>query len=279
MGLAKNEGLTVFVIGHVTKEGALAGPRVLEHMVDAVLSFEGDGHHHHRLLRALKNRFGATNELGVFEMTSDGLREVSNPSEIFLEDRGGELMGSVIFPALEGTRPLLCEVQALTSSSHMAMPRRTSLGIDNQRVHMLAAVLDKHLDLGLSSQDVFVNVVGGLRITEPAADLAIAAALYSSARFSEIPRDAVFFGEIGLTGEVRATLFAEERLKEAVKLGFKIAYLPASTQKHLQKSSLAKDLKLHWISSVRDLNRELKGGPRKKSTSPSAPPRREENLF
>lgn len=257
MSLAKSQGITVFIIGHVTKEGNLAGPRVLEHMVDTVLSFEGDGHHQYRLLRALKNRFGATNELGVFEMASLGLREVENPSEIFLEDHGDQRIGAAIFPALEGSRPMLCEVQALTSFSLMANPRRTAVGVDLNRVHMLAAVLDKFVGMELAREDVFVNVVGGLRLSEPASDLAVAAALWSSKSFRELPRAAVFFGELGLTGEIRSVIFAEDRLKEAVKLGFKSAYLPAANRRQLKDSPLMNQIRCHWLNDLTHLARQL----------------------
>lgn len=257
MGLAKAHGITVFIIGHVTKEGNLAGPRVLEHMVDTVLSFEGDGHHHYRLLRALKNRFGATNELGVFEMATVGLREVDNPSAVFLEEHGENRVGAAIFPALEGSRPMLCEVQALTSYSPMAMPRRTAVGVDINRVHMLAAILDKFISMELSHEDVFINVVGGLRITEPAGDLAVAAALWSSKSFRELPRGAVFIGELGLTGEIRSAVFVEDRLKEALKLGFKTAYLPAVNRRQLKDSPILKDMNCKWMADMPELARQL----------------------
>lgn len=261
MSLAKAHGITVFIIGHVTKDGSLAGPRVLEHMVDTVLSFEGDGHHHYRLLRALKNRFGATNELGVFEMAGVGLKEVSNPSALFLEERSEARVGAAIFTALEGSRPLLVEVQALTNSSPMANPRRTALGLDLNRVHMLAAVLDKFVDMDLAHEDIFVNVVGGLRLTEPSCDLAIAAALWSSKYFRVLPTGSVFLGEIGLTGEIRAAVFVEDRLKEAAKLGFTTAFLPASSQRSLQDSKILKELKCHWLRDVKELVHALATGP------------------
>ena len=255
MGLAKGTGTSVFLIGHVTKEGQIAGPKVLEHMVDTVLSFEGDMSHQFRLLRALKNRFGATHELGVFTMDTSGLNEVENPSELFLEERGSRLIGSAVFASMEGTRPLLCEVQALTTSTPMPMPRRTSLGFDVNRVHLLVAVLNKHLGLKLSQADVFINVVGGLRLVEPAADLAVAAALISTETGTELEAKICFFGEIGLTGEVRAVSFAESRLKEAAKLGFSSFVAPASNRKHL--SELPEQLKkqIIWIKEVHDLMR------------------------
>lgn len=259
MNLAKVKGISVFLIGHVTKEGGLAGPKVLEHMVDTVLSFEGDAHYPFRLLRALKNRFGATQELGVFQMASEGLKEVPNPSEFFLSERGSDVMGSAIFPAIEGSRPLLCEIQALTSSTPMSMPRRTALGFDVNRVHMLLAVLDKHLDMEFARNDIFINVVGGLKLTEPAADLAVAAALISSQTRQELSRSMCFFGEIGLTGEVRAVSFFEDRLREGQKLGFQRFIVPASNRKHLTKS-FPKDsaLELTWVENVLGLLKSLK---------------------
>ncbi|MCB0341819.1 MAG: DNA repair protein RadA [Pseudobdellovibrionaceae bacterium] len=258
MALAKGQNMSVFVIGHVTKEGSIAGPKTLEHMVDTVLSFEGDNSHQFRLLRALKNRFGATNELGVFQMNSQGLEEVENPSELFLEERGTDLQGSVVFAAMEGTRPLLCEVQCLTSPSPMAMPRRTSLGFDTNRVHLLVAVLDKHLDLELSRSDVFVNVVGGLRLSEPAADLAVAAAMVSTSSHREINAHACFFGEVGLTGEIRAVTFADSRLKEAEKLGFRYFVLPASNKKHLRQLERELSGEIFWLKHISELPRCLK---------------------
>ncbi len=233
MNLAKGHGISVFVIGHVTKEGQIAGPKVLEHMVDSVLSFEGDKTHAFRLLRALKNRFGATHELGVFSMDSRGLVEVTNPSELFLEERGDKLIGSAVYCSMEGSRPLLCEVQALTVSTNMAMPRRTAIGFDTNRVHLLAAVLNRHLSLKLAQSDVFINVVGGLRLEEPAADFAVAAALVSSETGKELDAKTCFFGEIGLTGEARAVPFAESRVREAKKLGFERLIVPYSNKKQL----------------------------------------------
>lgn len=233
MNLAKGHGISIFVIGHVTKEGQIAGPKVLEHMVDTVLSFEGDKTHAFRLLRALKNRFGATHELGVFSMDSRGLVEVSNPSELFLEERGDKLIGSAVYCSMEGSRPLLCEVQALTVSTTMAMPRRTAIGFDTNRVNLLAAVLNRHLNLRLANSDLFINVVGGLHLDEPAADFAVAAALISSETGQELDAKTCFFGELGLTGEARAVPFAESRLREAKKLGFERLVVPYSNKKQL----------------------------------------------
>lgn len=260
MGLAKGGGISVFLIGHVTKEGNIAGPKVLEHMVDTVLAFEGDLSHQFRLLRALKNRFGATHELGVFQMDGRGLAEVDNPSELFLEERGSTLIGSTVFASIEGTRPLLCEVQALTSFTPMPAPRRTSLGFDVNRVHLLTAVLNKHLNMKLANADVFINVVGGLKLMEPAADLAVAAALISTETGVEVDAKTCFFGEIGLTGEVRAVSFVEARLREADKLGFTTFVAPSSNQKHLADIEPALKKKIRWVRDVHDVLKIL-GGP------------------
>lgn len=257
--LAKTKNISVVIIGHVTKDGSLAGPRVLEHMVDTVLAFEGDNHQMFRLLRALKNRFGATNELGVFQMGGEGLTEVSNPSQFFLEERKESRFGSAVFAAMEGSRPLLCEIQALTNSTQMPSPRRTSLGIDINRVHMLLAVLDKHTSLNFSSREVYANVVGGLRLGEPASDLALAAALISSECEAALPASACFFGEVGLTGEVRACNFAEERVREALKLGFKQIFLPDSNRKNF-KANQVKDLV--FVKQLTELEKLLAPGGR-----------------
>lgn len=253
MTLAKAKGITVLLIGHVTKDGNLAGPKVLEHMVDTVLSFEGDSSHHYRLLRSLKNRFGATHELGVFTMATEGLKEVTNPSELFLEERSEQRVGSSVFASIEGSRPLLCEVQALAMATPMANPRRTALGLDVNRVHLLVAVLTKNLPLQLTQSDVFVNVVGGLKILEPAADLAVAASLISSDREVSLPLQCVFAGELGLTGEVRAVPFADLRIKEAVKLGFERFVLPKANQKHLKGLDKSLSQNIRWVGHVSDL--------------------------
>lgn len=265
MGLAKTDGITVILIGHVTKEGNIAGPKVLEHMVDCVLSFEGDLSHNFRLLRSLKNRFGATHELGVFQMNSLGLEEVTNPSELFLEERGESLIGSAVYASMEGSRPLLCEVQALTLSSPMAMPRRTSIGIETNRLHLLTAVLDRHLEMKLNHSDIFINVVGGLRLNEPSSDLAVAAAILSTESRREIEAKAVFFGEIGLTGEVRAVSFAELRLREADKLGFEHFIVPASNKKHLEDFKLGPGKRISWVRNVRELSKLIHTPPPKRS--------------
>jgi DNA repair protein RadA/Sms len=262
MSLAKTKGVAVILIGHVTKDGSLAGPRVLEHMVDTVLAFEGDHHQQFRLLRALKNRFGATNELGVFQMAGDGLREVPNPSEFFLEERRESRFGSSVFAAMEGSRPLLCEIQALSTSTPLPSPRRTAIGIEVNRVHMLAAVLEKHTGLSFVHRDIYANVVGGLKISEPAVDLAMVAALVSSELQVALPAHSCFFGEVGLTGEVRGASLVAERVKEAVKLGFKKIFLPASNQRYLNEKDF-KDAQFVWIKEVRDLESLFSGGVRR----------------
>jgi len=226
MGLAKSRGLAVFLVGHVTKEGAIAGPRVLEHLVDTVLYFEGERHATYRVLRAVKNRFGSTNEIGVFEMTGRGLAEVANPSAVFLAERPRGAAGSVIVPALEGTRPLLLELQALVTPAPFGTPRRTVLGADYNRVCLLLAVLEKRAGFPLQTQDVFVNVAGGARCQEPAADLGIVLAAASSYADRPLPVDVVVLGEVGLTGEIRGVGGLEPRLAEAAALGFTSAVVP-----------------------------------------------------
>jgi DNA repair protein RadA/Sms len=223
---AKHTGTAVLLIGHVTKEGALAGPRVLEHMVDTVLYFEGDGNSRYRAIRAVKNRYGAVNELGVFAMTDKGLREVSNPSAIFLSRHEKPVPGSVVTVTREGTRPLLVEVQALVDGSHLANPRRVAVGLDQNRLAMLLAVLHRHAGIATYDQDVFINVVGGVRINETAADLALILAVISSLQNSPVPEGLVVFGEIGLAGEIRPILNGPERLQEAAKHGFRQAIVP-----------------------------------------------------
>jgi DNA repair protein RadA/Sms len=225
--VAKKRGITVILVGHVTKEGQIAGPRVVEHMVDTVLYFEGDRGHQFRILRAVKNRFGATDEIGVFEMRDSGLAEVPNPSALFLGQRAHGVPGTVVFAGMEGTRPLLVEIQALVAPSSLATPRRAVVGWDSGRLAMVMAVLEARCGLALAGRDVYLNVAGGLRVQEPAADLAVAAALVSSAADVPVPDGSVIFGEIGLTGEVRPVSQAEQRLKEAAKLGFERAIVPA----------------------------------------------------
>jgi DNA repair protein RadA/Sms len=232
---AKQSGTTVFLVGHVTKEGALAGPRVLEHMVDTVLYFEGDPGNRFRVIRAFKNRFGAVNELGVFAMTETGLKEVKNPSAIFLSRYEEDMPGTVVMVMREGSRPLLVEVQALVDESHLSAPRRVAVGMEGNRLAMLLAVMHRHGGVAVFNQDVFVNMVGGLRLTETAGDLAVALAVASSYRDRPIPRDWIAFGELGLSGEVRPVQNGEERLREAAKHGFKHAVVP---QKNIPKGGV-----------------------------------------
>ena len=238
MTLAKGLGIATFLVGHVTKEGALAGPRVLEHLVDTVLYFEGERHHAYRILRAVKNRFGSTNEIGVFEMAEGGLVEVKNPSGFFLAERPVEAPGSVVVSSLEGTRPVLLELQALVAHAAIGTPRRTVLGADYNRVCLLLAVLEKRAGVPLGSQDVFVNVAGGGRVTEPAADLGIVVAAASSYMDRAVPGDVLVVGEVGLTGEVRAVAGLELRLREAAALGFRRAIVPRSNVLEPTKVSL-----------------------------------------
>lgn len=229
--VAKKRGIALLLVGHVTKEGAIAGPRVLEHMVDTVLYFEGERGHQFRILRGVKNRFGPTDEIGVFEMTEGGLMEVANPSALFLSDRQDDVSGACVFAGVEGTRPVLVEIQALVAPSPFGTPRRAVVGWDSNRLAMVTAVLEARCGLSLAGNDVFLNVAGGLRVTEPAADLAVAAALVSSLTGVPVPKGSVVFGEIGLSAEVRAVAQTEARLKEAAKLGFERALLPASRRK------------------------------------------------
>lgn len=226
LGLAKGLGVSVFIVGHVTKEGTVAGPRVLEHMVDTVLYFEGDRHASYRILRAVKNRFGSTNEIGVFEMRENGLAEVANPSEFMLNGRPEAASGSIVACSMEGTRPILLEIQALVTRSPLAMPRRTAAGMDYNRVNLLLAVLEKRLRLQLSNSDVYINIAGGFRVGEPAIDLAVVLAVVSSARDRAVDEKTLAFGEVGLSGEVRAVSQAAQRVQEAKKLGFTTVILP-----------------------------------------------------
>jgi DNA repair protein RadA/Sms len=226
--VAKESGVATFLVGHVTKDGAVAGPRVLEHLVDCVLQFEGDRYHEHRILRAVKNRFGSTNELGVFEMTGAGLVGVPDPSELFGKTEPGEV-GAAVACALEGTRPILLEVQALVAPTDLAMPRRVGTGVDPKRLAMIVAVLSRHAGVALGQADVFVNVAGGVRIDEPGADLAIALAIASAARGVPVRDRLGAFGEVGLTGRLRAATQAERRLEECAKLGLAAVLAPAGT--------------------------------------------------
>jgi len=225
---AKSTGAAVVLVGHVTKEGQIAGPRVVEHMVDGVLYFEGEGGHHYRILRTVKNRFGPTDEIGVFEMSDKGLREVANPSELFLGERHAAAPGAAVFAGMEGTRPVLVEIQALVAPSPLGTPRRAVVGWDSSRLSMILAVLEAHCGVRFSTNDVYLNVAGGYRISEPAADLAVAAALVSSLSGLALPADCVYFGEISLSGAVRPVAHAQQRLKEAKKLGFVRAVSPAA---------------------------------------------------
>jgi DNA repair protein RadA/Sms len=236
MLFAKKSDIPIFLVGHVTKEGAIAGPRVLEHIVDTVLYFEGDRGHSYRILRTVKNRFGSTNEIGVFEMSDSGLREIENPSELFLLERPQNVSGSTVVAALEGTRPLMVEIQSLVSQTNFGMPRRTTIGVDFNRVNLLAAVLEKRAGLHLGGMDIFVNVVGGLRIIEPAVDLGIISTIASSLRDIPVDPKTFVFGEVGLSGEIRAIAQAEIRMKEASKIGFKRAVMPMGNADKIKSS-------------------------------------------
>ncbi len=247
---AKARGIPLFLVGHVTKEGAIAGPRLLEHMVDTVLYFEGDRGQPYRILRAVKNRFGSTNEVGVFEMAEQGLLGVANPSALFLAERPEGAPGSAVVPCLEGTRILLVEVQALVVPATFATPQRTTSGVERNRIQILAALLERRMGIPLSAHDIFVNVAGGIRVAEPAADLGLVAAVLSAFRSRPLPPDAVFFGEVGLAGEVRGVSRAEARLAEARKLGFSRAFVPLPAARHLQESA---GMERIGVASVADL--------------------------
>ncbi len=251
--LAKSQGFALVLVGHVTKDGAIAGPRVLEHMVDAVLYFEGDRGHQFRILRGVKNRFGPTDEIGVFEMTDSGLAEVANPSALFLAERRGNIAGSAVFAGLEGTRPVLVEVQALLAPNAGGSPRRSVIGWEQGRLAMLLAVLETRAGLRLSASDVYLNVAGGLRVGEPAADLAVAAALASAATETATDAGTVYFGEVGLSGEVRQVAQADARLKEAQKLGFSAACLPRRVARGDRKLAPPPGLRLNEIGHLSDL--------------------------
>ncbi|MDF2595807.1 MAG: radA [Clostridia bacterium] len=247
MNLAKGYGITIMIVGHVTKEGSLAGPRVLEHMVDTVLYFEGERHASFRILRAVKNRFGSTNEIGVFEMADIGLKEVLNPSEIMLSGRPTNASGSIVSCTMEGTRPMLLEVQALSSFTSFGMPRRTATGVDYNRVVILIAVLDKRAGMDLGNHDTYVNLAGGLKVNEPALDLGIIAAIASSFRNIAINPQTIVFGEVGLTGEIRAVSMAEKRVIESAKLGFKTCIMPKA---NLDKMPKVNGIKIVGVSNV-----------------------------
>lgn len=252
--MAKSDNVCVIFVGHVTKDGQIAGPRVLEHMVDTVLYFEGDRSHHFRILRSVKNRFGPTDEIGVFEMAHEGLVEVENPSALFLSQRHQDVAGSAVLCALEGTRPLLVEVQALVAPSTLSSPRRSVLGWDPNRLAMIVAVLEARCGISISGHDIFLNIAGGIRIGEPAADLAVAAALISALSGEPLPPETVFFGEIGLAGEIRQVAQPDLRLKEASKLGFEKALIPAAKKKGDKRSGgLEKIMPIHEITHVQDI--------------------------
>jgi len=249
--VAKRNGFTLLLVGHVTKEGTIAGPRVLEHIVDTVLYFEGDRSHQFRILRAIKNRFGPTDEIGVFEMSQSGLSEVENPSALFLAQRRGETSGATVFAGIEGSRPILVEIQALVVPSSLGTPRRAVVGWDTGRLSVVLAVLEARCGLAFGNHDVYLNVAGGLRISEPAADLAVAAALISALNDQPVNSDSIVFGEIGLSGEVRPVEQTDLRFKEAQKLGFSISYSPESNQK--EKRRVYKGMKINEIKHIRDL--------------------------
>lgn len=249
---AKKRNVIVIIVGHVTKEGTIAGPRVLEHMVDAVLYFEGERGHQFRILRGVKNRFGATDEIGVFEMTQEGLQEVLNPSALFISERDEAISGSAVFAGIEGTRPLLLEVQALVAPSAFGTPRRAVVGWDNNRLAMLLAVLETRCGVNLGNRDVYLNVAGGLRIQEPAADLAVAAALLSALTDQPLPKASLFCGEVGLSGEVRGVTHLEARLKEARKLGFESVYIPTQGSSKI-KTNTTKSLEIMRLGTLQEL--------------------------
>jgi len=249
MRLAKSSNTSIFIIGHVTKEGVVAGPRVLEHMVDTVLYFEGDNYASYRVLRAVKNRFGSTNEIGVFEMQGKGLVEVKNPSEFMLKGRPEGEPGSVVAASMEGTRPILVEVQALVCRTNFNMPRRTSAGTDYNRVNLLMAVLEKRAGIQLADCDAYVNVAGGMRITEPALDLAVITAIISSNKNIALDNKTVLFGEVGLTGEIRAVNMAEQRVAEASKMGFEVCILPQANKEHIKVSGI----KLLGVKNIQEV--------------------------
>ena len=249
MQIAKGQGVSIFIVGHVTKEGNVAGPRVLEHMVDTVLYFEGDRHASYRILRGVKNRFGSTNEIGVFEMRSTGLEEVLNPSEYLLNGRPENASGSVVACSMEGTRPILVEIQALVCQSNFGIPRRTAVGTDFNRVNLLMAVLEKKVGLHLASSDAYVNIAGGMKMTEPAIDLGICLAIASSVKDVVIPDNVMAFGEIGLSGEVRAVSMAGQRVQEAKKLGFETVILPEVCRSSFEKTE---GIRLVFVERIQD---------------------------
>lgn len=256
MQIAKGMGISIFLVGHVTKEGVVAGPRVLEHMVDTVLYFEGDRYASYRILRGVKNRFGSTNEIGVFEMFQSGLREVSNPSEYMLEGKPENASGSIVACSMEGSRPILIEIQALVCHTNLPMPRRTTAGTDFNRVNLLLAVLEKRAGMQMSSCDVYVNIAGGIRMTEPAIDLGLILALVSSYKDIAIDEKTIAFGEVGLSGEIRSVNMAQQRVQEAKKLGFETVLMPRVSMKALQKTD---GIHIVGLETVRDAVQYLMG--------------------
>ncbi|WP_242847776.1 DNA repair protein RadA [Fervidicella metallireducens] len=257
MKIAKTLNIAVFIVGHVTKEGAIAGPRVLEHMVDTVLYFEGERHHTYRIIRAVKNRFGSTNEIGIFEMKGDGLREVVNPSEMLLSGRPENVPGSCVVCSMEGTRPVLVEIQALTSATSFGMPRRMATGIDYNRVILLMAVLEKRVGMQLQTFDAYVNVAGGLKLDEPACDLGIACAIASSFRNLPIDSKTILIGEVGLTGEIRGVNLIEKRILEAKKLGFSKCIIPKENSKGIENIA---DINIIPVENIYEALDEVLGG-------------------
>jgi len=272
MRAAKTSQTPIVIVGHVTKEGAIAGPRVLEHIVDTVLYMEGEHFHSYRLLRSVKNRFGSTNEIGVFEMRDDGLAEVSNPSALFLAERSQASPGSVVVATLEGTRPLLAEIQALVSATTFSLPRRTCAGLDLNRLHLLLAILGKRAGLPLHTYDVYCNVAGGLRLGEPAADLPLALAIASSFADTTVPGELVACGELGLSGEVRGISRAADRLSEAAKLGFTRCIMPAANQRAL-RGTVPNGIDVVGVASLREAIRLIMPGGRRGHTEPRTPER------
>lgn len=261
---AKKTGAAVVLVGHVTKDGQIAGPRVVEHMVDGVLYFEGEGGHQYRILRTVKNRFGPTDEIGVFEMSDHGLREVNNPSELFLGERNSKAPGAAVFAGMEGTRPILVEIQALVAPSSLGTPRRAVVGWDSNRLSMILAVLEAHCGVRFGQHDVYLNVAGGYRISEPAADLAVAAALVSSIAGIALPTNYVFFGEVSLSGAVRAVAHSGQRLKEAQKLGFKGAIQPSGTTETIQSASFRQ----RSFADLPELVAAIASGKKRSTSSP-----------
>jgi DNA repair protein RadA/Sms len=257
MRIAKSKGVAIFIVGHVTKEGAIAGPRMLEHMVDAVLYFEGERHHSYRILRGVKNRFGSTNEIGIFEMKEKGLEEVANPSEIFLEDRSQGVAGSTVVASMEGTRTVLVEIQALVSPTSFGNPRRMATGLDHNRVSLLMAVLDKRIGMLLQNQDAYLKVTGGVKLDEPAIDLAVAVSIASSFRDEETKPTDVIIGEVGLTGEVRRVSRIDQRVNECVKLGFKRAIIP---KKNIGGWTIPSGIEVIGVNTVQEALEYALGG-------------------